>query len=46
MVAKMESAYANRAVARFLGDNGAAFMQGWGWPSQIDRLRGAVKDLC
>lgn len=45
IVAKLEGAYTDRAEARRRGENGAAFMQGWGWPAQIDRLLAAVRDF-
>lgn len=45
IVAKLELAYTDRAEARRRGENGAAFMQGWGWPAQIDRLLAAVRDF-
>lgn len=45
IVAKLEAAYTDRAEARRRGENGAAFMQGWGWPAQIDRLLAAIRDF-
>ena len=45
IVAKLEAAYTDRADAARRGANGAAFMQGWGWPAQIDRLLAAIRDF-
>jgi glycosyltransferase involved in cell wall biosynthesis len=42
IVAKLEAAYSDRTEARRRGANGAVFMQGWGWPAQIDRLLSAI----
>jgi len=38
LLAKMEQAYENRDDAAKRGAAGAAFMQGWGWPTQVERL--------
>jgi glycosyltransferase involved in cell wall biosynthesis len=45
IVAKLETAYTDRADAASRGAAAAAFMQGWGWPQQIDRLLDAVGAL-
>jgi glycosyltransferase involved in cell wall biosynthesis len=42
IVAKLDAVYADRTEAKRRGANGATFMQGWGWPAQIDRLLDAV----
>lgn len=43
IVAKLEAVYADRAEAQRRGRNAHIFMQGWGWPAQIDRLLDAIK---
>lgn len=45
IVAKLETAYSDRADAARRGANGAVFMQDWGWPTQIDRLLAAVREF-
>lgn len=45
IVAKLEAAYTDRTDARRRGESGAAFMQDWGWPAQIDRLLAAVREF-
>jgi len=42
IVQKLETAYTDRAGAAKRGAVAAAFMQGWGWPQQIDRLLVAI----
>jgi glycosyltransferase involved in cell wall biosynthesis len=42
IVAKLEAAYTDRDGAAKRGAAAAAFMQGWGWPQQIDRLLAAI----
>ena len=43
MAAKLEAAYTDRAEAQRRGRAGHTFMQGWGWPAQVDRLLEAIK---
>jgi glycosyltransferase involved in cell wall biosynthesis len=45
LVATMERAYHDRADAKRRGAAGAAFMQDWGWPAQVDRLLAALNEL-
>ncbi len=41
----MEQAYADKTERLRRGAVGTAFMQGWGWPAQVDRLLGAVAEF-
>ena len=45
MVAKLESIYTDRAEAARRGAAAADFMQGWGWPAQVDRLLTAIGEF-
>lgn len=38
LVQKMETAFSNRDAAQVIGTNGAEFMKGWSWSTQVDRL--------
>jgi glycosyltransferase involved in cell wall biosynthesis len=42
IVAKLETAYTDRADAARRGANGAAFMQDWSWERQVGRLLDAI----
>ncbi len=45
LVQKMETAYSQRDRAREIGANGAAFMAGWSWSAQVDRLIDVLKKV-
>ena len=45
LVTKMERAYTDRADAARRGAAGAAFMKGWGWPAQVDRLLAVLREF-
>ena len=45
IVQKLEAAYTDRADAAKRAAAAAAFMQGWGWPQQIDRLLMAIGEV-
>jgi glycosyltransferase involved in cell wall biosynthesis len=45
LVAKMEQAYTDRADAARRGAAAAAFMQSWGWPAQVQRLVGVLREF-
>lgn len=45
LAATMGRAYNDRAEAQRRGAAGAAFMQDWGWPAQVDRLLTAINEF-
>jgi len=45
LVTKMEEAYSDRADAARRGAAAAAFMKNWGWPAQVDRLVGVLREF-
>jgi len=45
LVQKMETAYSDREDRLRRGAAGAAFMQSWGWPAQVERLVAVLREF-